>query len=163
MRSCNHLAFVAVLLVMLAALGCSAKPARLSRPTAPPEGYQRRIVVVLERQDFRPVAGAGVKVETEAPTVLVSPAGGAGHTDSRGALTLVFEPKPHYDEKALVGDDIIVDFPVKAKLTITGAGRGPVARYIDDRETFARYADPLYQGLNRDPEAGETYYEIILP
>lgn len=167
MRRHRNTAVFPVLLVIIAALGfwsCSpAKPARLSKPTAPPEGYQRRIVIVLERPDFRPVAGAWIKVEAEVPTVLVSPAGGMGQTNGQGGLTLIFEPKPHYDEKALAGDDIIVDFPVKAKLTITGAGRGPLVRYIDDRETFARYADPLYQGLNRNPESGETYYEIILP
>ena len=154
------------LIVMVAALGVwgcsSSKPVKLSKPTAPPENYQRRIVLVLERKDFRPVAGARVTVETEDPSVLISPAGGTGHTNHQGNLTLVFAPKPHYDESALIGDDIIVDFPIKAKLTITGVGRAPLVRYLDARETFARYADPLYQGLNRDPESGETYYEIVV-
>jgi len=142
------------------AWGCSGRPVPLSRPTAPVEGYQRRITVVLERGDFRPLPGMRIDVEVEEPSILVKPAGGSGRTNGQGALALVFEPKPHYDQKAWAGDDIIVEFPVKAKLTIHRPGQAPLVRYLNDRESFARYADPLYQGLNRDPEPGETYLTI---
>lgn len=158
--------FLATLLCALgltAAGACSGSTPRLSQPSAPPTDYQRRIVVVLERPDYRPVAGAEIKVEVQSPTVLLEPAEGRGLSDSQGALTLVFVPKAHYDEKVMAGDDIVVDFPVKAILTVTEPGRPPKEFSLDDRESFARYADPLYQGLNRDPEQGEDYYQITLP
>lgn len=143
--------------------GCASPPAaRLNRPMAP-EAYQRRIVLVVETAGFHPVAGAEVVIETEAPTRLVSPAGGRARTDGRGALTLVFDPPADYDQSAWAGGDIIVDYPVKAKLMISRAGRGVTERFLDDRETFARYDDPLYQGLNRDPEPGLTYYTVTVP
>lgn len=132
----------------------------LSDPTAPPTGYQRKITVVLEREGFYPVAGAEVRIETEEPTRLVSPAGGRGRTDSSGALALIFEPPPHYDQKVLAGGDIVAEFPVKARLIV---GRGGSVHRINDTQTFARYADPLYQGLNRDPEPEVTYHHIMLP
>ncbi len=154
-----------LLTVLLAGLlaGCGPRPAELTDPAAPRAGYQRRIMVVLERADFRPVAGAEVRIEVEAPTRLVSPAGGRGRTNAQGGLELVFEPLPEYDRSAAKAGDVVVDFPVRAKLTIGGAGKGAMVRWIDDRETYARYADPLYQGLSRDPETGMTYYSLIVP
>ncbi|UQZ89676.1 hypothetical protein C4J81_10835 [Deltaproteobacteria bacterium Smac51] len=155
----------AALLVMavaaaLAVVGCSAVGReKLSRPEAP-ENYQRRIMLVVERPDFRPVGGAEITIETEAPTRLVAPAGGRGRTDGQGALELVFEPVPHYDRSAWAGGDIIVEYPVRAKLIIRRQGRAAAEVILDDKESFARYADPLYQGLNRDPEPGLTYYAI---
>ena len=143
---------------LMAAAGCAPRPAVIADPTAPPAGYQRHIMLVVETADFRPVAGAEVRVEVEGPTRLIHPAAGRGRTDGRGGLELVFEPLPNYDQGALVGGDIIVEFPIKAFVTVGGSAR----RVIDDRETFARYADPLYQGLNRDPEPGITYYQVTV-
>ena len=100
-----------------------------------------------------------VTIETEPPTQLVSPADGFGRTDERGRLELVFAPLPHYDQAALTGGDIIADFPVRARLIIGGT----LAGEIDDRETFARYADPLYRGLNRDPDGQPAHLFIYLP
>jgi hypothetical protein len=154
-------AAAALLAVFLA--GCAPRPAELADPAAPRAGYQRRIMLVLERADFRPVAGAQVTIETLAPTRLVSPSGGQGRTDARGGLELVFEPLPEYDRSAAKAGDVVADFPVRAKLTIGGTGAGSLVRWIDDRETYARYADPLYQGLSRDPETGVTYYSLIVP
>lgn len=162
---CNKAAALLAGAFLLAAVfgGCSSRSAaRLNRPMAP-EAYQRRIVLVVETAGFRPVAGAEVTIETQEPTQLVSPAGGKGRTDGRGALTLVFDPPADYDKSAWAGGDIIVDYPVKAKLLIKGPGRSTAERYLDDRETFARYDDPLYQGLNRDPEPGLTYYTVVVP
>lgn len=135
----------------------------LTNPTAPPGNYFRRIMLVLEKADYRPVAKATVTVETEAPTRLVSPAGGIGRTDVRGTLELVFAPLPNYDRTALAGGDIIVDFPIKAKLTISLAKAASFIYLLDEKETFARYADPLYQGLTRDPEAKTSYHLILIP
>lgn len=138
--------------------GCSGGHlASMRDPVAPPTGYQRRMVVVLERPGFYPAAGIEVRVEVEAPTRLVSPASGRGRTDGRGALELVFEPLPEYDRRVLSGGDVVAEFYVKAHLTIGGQ-----RRTLEDRQTFARYADPLYQGLNRDPETKPTYHHLIL-
>lgn len=154
-----------LLLVCLAAsLGaCGGRSAVLTDPTAPPAGYQRRIMLVVENSDFRAVSGAEVKIETEAPTRLISPEGGLGRTDERGGLLLVFEPLPHYDQAVTAGGDVLADFPVKARVTVRKGGRVLTDRVLTDRETFARYADPLYQGLNRNPETDVTYYNIMLP
>lgn len=149
---------LALVLAALTAWGCAPSPAVLRDPTAPPTGYQRRMVLVLERPGFYPAAGVEVRVEVEAPTRLVSPASGRGRTDGRGALELVFEPLPRYDEAALRGGDVVAEFPVKATLII-GGGRREI---LEDHQTFARYADPLYQGLNRDPESQTTYHHITL-
>jgi|GEM_PF-1942696 len=149
------LALAGVLLVW----GCSSgRPALMKDPVAPPVGYQRQMVVVLERPGFHPAAGVEVRVEVQAPTRLVSPASGRGRTDGRGALEMVFEPLPEYDELVLAGGDVVVEFTVKADLIIGGSRK----RTLEDRQTFARYADPLYQGLNRDPVLGPTYHHIIL-
>lgn len=153
-----------ILIGLTAALGaCSGKSAKLADPTAPPTGYQRQIMLVVENAGFHPVAGAEVKIEIEAPTKLISPEDGLGRTDGQGGLLLIFEPLPHYDEAVVAGGDVLADFPIKAKITVRRGGRVLTARVLTDRETFARYADPLYQGLNRDPEAEVTYYNIILP
>lgn len=148
------LALTGILLVW----GCSSRPAALKDPAAPPAGYQRRLVVVLERPGFYPAAGVEVRVEVEGAARLVSPASGRGRTNGQGALELVFEPWPHYDQAALRGGDVVAEFPVKASLIIGGGTR----RALEDRQTFARYADPLYQGLNRDPETKPTYHHITL-
>ena len=159
-RKCRFYKALLAVAAGLAFCACSARPAQMVDPAAPPADYVRRIMVVVERSDFSPVAGALIKVEVEAPARLVSPADGLGRTNRQGGLELVFEPRPHYDQAAMKGGDIIVDFPVKATLTVTAPGRPPFTRIIDDRETYARYADPLYQGLARDPETGVTYYAI---
>lgn len=150
-------------LLSLALAGCAAvSREKLSRPEAP-AAYQRAIMLVLERPDFSPVAGAAVRIESETPTRLLKPAGGTGRTDARGGLELLFEPLPHYEQSAWAGGDIIVDYPVKARIFIDRPGRASLEVLLDDRESFARYADPLYQGLNRDPEPGLTYYTVTLP
>jgi hypothetical protein len=126
--------------------------------TPPPESYLRRLVLVVERADFRPAAGTPVLIETAPSTKLLSPAGGRGLTDAQGRLELVFAPRPEPNEAARAGGDVIVDYPVRATLTLPG-GR---TLTLEDRETFARYADSAYQGLNRDPSETPAYYVINL-
>ena len=144
-------------LVFAAALawGCHRSP---PPGDAPPRDYQRRLVLVLERADHRPAAGAPVAIETGPSAKLLSPADGWGRTDGQGRLELVFAPRPQPDAAARAGGDVIVDYPVQAVLTL------PDGRVVtlDDRETFARYADAAYQGLNRDPETGPVHYVINL-
>jgi hypothetical protein len=126
--------------------------------TPPPESYLRRLVLVVERADYRPAAGLPVLIETGPSAELLSPAGGRGLTDAQGRLELVFAPRPGPVEAARAGGDVIVDYPVKA------VRRRPGGRTldIDDRETFARYADAPYQGLDRDPSENPAYYVINL-
>jgi len=139
------------------ALGCGGH--RAPPPGAdPPEGYLRRLVLVLERADYRPAAGTPIQIEPGPSTTLVSPAEGRGRTDAQGRLELVLAPSPEPNTAARAGGDVIVDYPVQAVLTLPG-GR---AITLDDRETYARYADAAYQSLNRDPEAEPTYYVIHL-
>jgi hypothetical protein len=146
--------------LLLAALvwGCSW---RRSPPPGdePPRDYLRRLMLVVERADYRPAAGVRLAIEVGPPARLVSPAGGRGLTDGRGRLELVFAPVPQPLETARAGGDVIVDYPVQAVLTFPGGHTVT----IDDREVFARYADALYQGLNRDPETRPVYYMITLP
>ena len=156
-------------LVMAVALGlglgggCASNPVTLADPTAPPAGYQRHIMLVLERPDFSPIAGAQVSISVESPTKLVSPAQGHGRTNAQGGLELIFAPLPHYDETVGLGGDVVADFPVVAKLTVKRPRRAQVTLDFKDQETFARYADPIYQGLSRDPETEMTYYNLVLP
>jgi len=150
-------ALLALALALALAPGCGGR--RTPPPGAePPEGYLRRLVLVLERADYRPAAGTPVLIETAPPAQLVSPAEGRGLTDAQGRLELVFAPRPEPNAAARAGGDVIVDYPVQAVLTLPG-GR---TLNLDDRETYARYADSAYQGLNRDPEAKPTYYVINL-
>jgi hypothetical protein len=150
----------ALALALLTALawGCGG----LKSPPAgiePPADYQRRLLLIVERADFRPAAGVPLTIKPGPQTRLVSPAGGRRLTAARGRLDLVFAPVPQPLEPARAGGDVIVDYPVQAVLTFAGGRQAA----IDDRETFARYQDESYQGLNRDPEVNPSYYMITLP
>lgn len=160
MTRCN--AALCGLMAALLLSGCAAVGRAKLTPQAPPP-YTRTIMLVLERENFTPVSGAEIRVETEAPTRLAVPVGASGRTDARGALELVFAPLPHYDQSAWAGGDLIVEYPIKAKLIIERANRPAMEVELSERETFASYADPLYQALNRDPERGLTYYTVTLP
>ena len=147
----------AMALALALAWGCAGR-----RPPPPgdepPQDYLRRLVLILERADYRPASGVPLTIKTGPRTRLVSPAGGLGRTDGQGRLELVFAPLPQPEETARAGGDVIVDYPVQAVLTLPG-GRQVT---LDDRETFARYADELYQGLNRDPQTEPAYYMVTL-
>jgi hypothetical protein len=158
-RSGRSAALFKILLVLLAAVAWACGHRTPPPGDAPPEGYLRRLVLVLERADYRPAAGVPVMIETSSSARLVSPAGGQGVTDGQGRLELVFAPEPRPHEAARAGGDVIVDYPVQAALTLPD-GR---VMNLDDLETFARYADERYQGLDRDPETGPVYYVISLP
>ena len=150
-------AALALALALALAPGCSGR--RLPQPGAePPEGYLRHLILVLERADYRPAAGVPLTIEVDPPARLVSPDGGRGVTDGQGRLELVLAPAPEPNEAALAGGDVLVDYPVLAVLTLPGGRR----MTLEDRETFARYADTRYQGLNRDPETKPVYYVISL-
>jgi hypothetical protein len=145
----------ALALAIALAWGCGGH--RAPPPgAAPPEGFLRRLVLVMERADYRPAAGMPVTIETGPSTRLVSPDDGRGRTDGQGRLELVFAPRPEPNEAARSDGDVIVDYPVQATLTLPD-GR---TLTLDDRETYARYADPIHQGLNRAPETGPVYYTI---
>ena len=149
-------AALALALALSLSQGCAGR--RPPPGDEPPQDYLRRLVLILERADYRPAAGVPLTIEAAPPARLVSPAGGRGRTDAHGRLEMVFAPRPEPDEKVRAGGDVIVDYTVQAVLTFPDGRQAT----IDDREAFARYADALYQGLNRDPEVKPAYYTIIL-
>ncbi|MDR1922724.1 MAG: hypothetical protein LBS31_13445 [Candidatus Adiutrix sp.] len=161
-RVCAFLAFLPAMLTALVSLhGCAGRSS-LSGAEAPPD-YERHITLVLERGYFQAVAGAEIAIEAAPPTRLIEPPDGLGRTDANGNLELVLKPLPHYQAGVWSGGDIVADFPVQLKLTVLQPDGEPLEYFVDDLESFARYRDPLYQGLNRDPEADVTYYVINIP
>ena len=151
--------FRGLLMAALAALAWGCGHRAPPPGDKPPQDYVRHLVLVVERAGYRPAAGVPVIIETGPLTELLSPAEGRGLTDGRGRLELVFATRPQTHKAARAGGDVIVDYPVQAVLTLPGGQ----ALTLDDRETFARYADAFYQGLNRDPETGPVHYVISLP
>ncbi|MGL4208049.1 MAG: hypothetical protein ACRCTY_01540 [Candidatus Adiutrix sp.] len=143
--------------IMVGCAGASYAP----RPRQEPVNYLRHITLVVEDKNFKPLAGAEVHITAIAPTRLLSPLNGRGRTDKNGHLKLIFQPLAQYQKKPLADEDLIVDFLTQAKLVIDGGLTFEIK--IDDWQSFARYCDPLYQGLNRNLEGGETYFMVILP
>jgi hypothetical protein len=147
------------------AAGCSS-PARFDNHLTAVEAPlfpERRLTLIFEREgDFRPLAGREVRLTVLAPAKLVSPADGRGVTDAAGRLEARVEPTAVYDRSALKTGDVVVEFPVF--MTALMAIDGAVYEWdIDDRESFARYQDPLYRGLNRDPGAEPLRLTLTLP
>ena len=146
----------------LAACG-SAKTTQVGRLESPPVAYLRHLVLVFEKETtFAPIVGARLTIETEAPTRLIQPADAVGRTGTQGEIDLIFEPYANYDDAALKVGDQVVEYPIKAKISLH-LGSQVMTVDLNDEESFARYQDPLYQGLNRNPAEGETYYIISVP
>ncbi|MDR1577474.1 MAG: hypothetical protein LBT86_04495 [Deltaproteobacteria bacterium] len=124
---------------------------------------ERKLTLIFEREKtFDPVAGAKVTIEVEPPAKLLSPASGVGATDGDGALTLIVAPVAQYDQSVLKQGDIAVDFPFNLKVTMERGGQ-TLAWELSDNQSFARYRDPLYQGLNRDPDAAPGFLTLVAP
>jgi hypothetical protein len=126
--------------------------------------YDRRTLVLVFQQEgtYQPAAGAAVRVEAAAPARLISPAGGRGLTNSYGELTVVVAPAALYDESVLKQGDIVIDYPVDLAVTMIRSGR-ELGWSVSDNQSFARYRDPLYQGLNRDPDPQPGFMTLTLP
>jgi hypothetical protein len=124
---------------------------------------ERRLILVFEREgDFQPIGGARVNVEVDPPATLIEPKNGQAITDSYGALTLTVAPVAYYDESALKAGDFAVDFPIAISVSMERNGR-LLAWNVSDNQSFARYRDPLYQGLNRDPDVEPGYVTLTAP
>jgi hypothetical protein len=128
-----------------------------------PRFTERTIVLVFEREgSFAPVKNASVTLNLSPPAVLISPSSGHAVTGQNGELELTYQPVAIYDEPALNDGDIIADFPARLKITLD-IGRGEVYEWdFEENLSYARYQDPLYQGLNRDPDPGPAYVNLIL-
>jgi hypothetical protein len=128
------------------------------QPTNP-----RRLVLTFEREsNFTALAHRRVTVTVKAPATLISPASGSGLTDSSGKIEIVVEPVAIYDRKALKSGDIVVDYP--AQLTVAIAADSKVYEWdLDGHDSFARYGDPLYRGLDRDPDTSDLYLTLTVP
>jgi hypothetical protein len=156
----------AVLAAVLAFLAACSYPQRfdnrLAGPEAPPSP-DRELVLTFEREsDFSPLAGHRVEVTLKGPGRLVAPAGGEAVTDRAGRLTIVVSPVAEYDRSALKTGDIVIEYPVDLTVAMV-VGRTTFEWDLDARQSFARYQDPLYQGLNRDPGDGPLHLTLTIP
>jgi hypothetical protein len=133
---------------------------------APPlaaEFPERRVILVFEgERDFRPLAGRRVKIILSSPAVLVSPAGGAATVGPGGEVEVVYRPAAVYSESALAAGDVLADFPAVLFVSMD-LGSEIFEWQVDDTLTYARYRDPLYRGLDRDPDPGPSYINLMLP
>jgi hypothetical protein len=155
------LALSALALALLA--GCvAAVPAGPPEPLAA-EFPERRLILVFEDQRaYRPLSGRRVRISLTRPAVLVTPADGTAVTGPAGSVEVVYRPVAVYDESALAAGDVVADFPAVLTITMDGAGDG-LEWQVDDTLSYARYRDPLYQGLDRDPDPGPSYVNLFLP
>jgi hypothetical protein len=128
-----------------------------------PETAERELELTFEREsDFTPLAGRAIQIELKGPGELKIPTGGRGVTDGYGRLRLVVAPVAVYDRSALKTGDIVIEYPVDLTLSMTV--EGTVFEWdLDARQSFARYQDPLYQGLNRDPSLEPYRLTLTIP
>jgi hypothetical protein len=137
-------------------------------PSGPPEALaaefpERRLVLVFEDQrSFRPLSGRKVKILLSQPAALVLPADGAAVTGPAGSVEVVYRPVAVYDESALAAGDVVADYPAVLFITMEAPGED-LEWQVDDTLSYARYRDPLYQGLDRDPDPGPSYVNLFLP
>jgi hypothetical protein len=131
--------------------------------TQAPVGNQRRILLTFEREsNFSVLAHHEVRVVVKEPATLISPASGQARTDSAGQLELLIEPVAIYDRNALKSGDIVVDYP--AELTVSLISGQTVYEWdLDGHDSFARYSDPLYRGLDRDTDPATLSLTLTVP
>ncbi|MDR1486664.1 MAG: hypothetical protein LBT62_01525, partial [Deltaproteobacteria bacterium] len=79
-----------------------------------------------------------------------------------GQIEIAIEPVGVYDRSALENGDIVVEYP--AYLTVSlNLDNTDYTWELDHLESFARYQDPLYQGLNRDPDTTPLVMTLTVP
>ncbi|MDR2349724.1 MAG: hypothetical protein LBF41_03715 [Deltaproteobacteria bacterium] len=131
---------------------------------SPPVFPERKLLLVFEREsDFAPLANREVVVRVSAPAKVLIPAGGTAVTDENGAVEVVYGPVSRYDENALKAGDLIIDYPATLWLSMDLNEYETFEWEVDDSLSFARYADPLYRGLNREPDGEPAYLNLFLP
>jgi hypothetical protein len=155
-----------LLLVLLCLFACSIDT-RVKNDydkASPPFFPQRELYLVFEREkDLTPLTHKKVNIKISSPTTLLYPPGGDAITDSQGAVYVVYTPVSRYDESAYKAGDLIIDYPATLYITMDLSDSDSFEWQIDDSLSFASYGDPLYQGLNREPDKGPSYINLILP
>jgi hypothetical protein len=149
----------------LAVTGC-AYPTPFDNGLYGPEAPvypERKLVLIFEKEgSFNPIVGARAKIEVAPPARLISPSQGTGVTDVDGTLALTIAPVAQYDQSALLAGDIAVDYPISITVTMEREGR-ELSWELNDNQSFVRYRDPLYQGVNRDPAKEPAFMTLTLP
>jgi hypothetical protein len=124
---------------------------------------RKRLLLTFEREsNFQVLAHRQVTVIAKDTATLISPANGSGLTDSAGQIEIVVEPIAIYDRKAIKGGDLVVDYPAELTVSLTD-GSNIYEWDLDGHESFARYQDPLYRGLDRDPDTSVLHLTLTIP
>jgi hypothetical protein len=146
-------------------VGCSS-PSRFENSLIGPQapvGNQKKMVLTFEREsNFAILSQREVTIEVQAPATLVSPQSNQIWTDSAGQVELLIDPVAIYDRSALKSGDIVVDYPVQLTVALTD-GSTVYEWDLDGHDSFARYQDPLYRGLDRDPDPTTLNLTLTIP
>ncbi|MDR1050217.1 MAG: hypothetical protein LBP95_03885 [Deltaproteobacteria bacterium] len=165
--------FPAMLAVMLLTVlagqwllsGCSS-PSRFDNALAGPQApaaTRKRMVLTFEREStYAALPGREVSVSVKAPSSLVAPGGGRTRTDGAGRVEILVDPAAVYDRSALKSGDIVVDYPAELTVVLTD-GPDVYEWDLDGHDSFARYQDPLYGGLDRDPDPAVLNLTLTVP
>jgi hypothetical protein len=160
------LSLVLLSLGLTALAACSPSPSKFQNTLSGSQApiiEQRRLIVTFEREiNYTPVANCEVFVDLKGPSKLISPSSGRGRTNGAGQLEISIEPVGIYDQNALKNGDIVVEYPADITFSIT-LGETTYEWDLDHLESFARYQDPLYQGLNRDPDTAPISMTLTVP
>lgn len=141
--------------------GCVSQNPRALVPTVP-DITTRKLVLVFEREkNYRPIPLGQVTLSVSAPVKLLSPS--QGKTNPDGSFLVSYEPIAIYDQNALEVGDIVIDYPAVIYVKLETADGLVFNWELSDHMSYARYADPLYQGLNREPTPGPIYYNLSIP
>ncbi|MDR2200211.1 MAG: hypothetical protein LBR53_12355 [Deltaproteobacteria bacterium] len=152
-----------LLLLPILLAACSIPARDPGQITETPSFSERALVLVFERErGYLPVSGARVEIKLRPPAALLSPADGRATTASDGSVRLSYRPVAVYDQPALNDGDVIADYLADFTVILeTGGGETWEWNFRDD-VSYARYQDPLYQGLNRDPDSGPRHVNLYL-
>jgi hypothetical protein len=158
--------FIFLAIGLFMALGCSPSPTKFTSTLFGPQApiiNKRQLRLAFEKEsNYTPLANCDVYVSLKGPSKLLSPPSGHGRTDEAGQLEIAIEPVGIYDKSALNNGDIVVEYPADITVSLTYNS----IKYewdIDHFESFARYQDPLYQGLNRDPDTTPILLTLTIP
>jgi hypothetical protein len=148
-------------IMLLSACSIPARDSNLQGET--PSFSARTLILVFEREgSYQPITGAPVTLSLKAPAQLLAPPSGEAVTGPQGEVELTYKPVAIYDQPALNDGDIIADFPAEISVTLKTSAGEVFEWDLEDNLSYARYQDPLYQGLNRDPDPGPVYLNLIL-
>ncbi|MDR0354137.1 MAG: hypothetical protein LBJ64_00095 [Deltaproteobacteria bacterium] len=154
-----------LLFVACLAAGCSS-PSRFENsligPQAPASSLKKIFLSFENERSFAALANRQVTVSVAEPAALLSPKGGRAQTDAQGKLEVVVEPAAVYDRSALKSGDIVVDYPARVTISMM-IGSDAYEWDIDCHDSFARYSDPLYRGLDRDPDPTPLHLTLTAP